>query len=612
MQLDDGLWIADGYYVDFDQLGQFRVIGPNNHLYCGLVDIPRHRLAITAVTAPTESSGAITGRFLGPRINLYYPAMDDIRTVRALTGTKTFLQVRQEQPDRLVPQQVSRARSAGKTQLTFVRAYGRRRWYRATLSFPPSVTVTKIARPFAGFRLATLGAAIPFTLTAETNDLPERPLVRRYFLQDAAELPFERLGRHAGTIRKFWRRTEVEITHLIRWGKTSGDRFGTIFPRDWMETADLGVHDLTPEIRSYLYEASLRHVNAKGEGWHEDVVGEFKEEYRIAGRDLYDRHMIDIEPHCLLGLDRLPDDFLLRPLVRRTLPRVARLVLDRARRQEFITFKKLPRGRGHASSGNWRDSEWAFKKVAPDLAPFDVNAVFYPEALAALKKFQPALRLHAPDLDRLIAKWRAKEKCFRFTNPDGLLAYALAAFGLRGKGAKLRYQQFKVNHLDESYLYTYGAADGQHIASFCRRLLDPAYFYTPFGPLITAANNPAGYTDREYHGQVIWMKQAAFTMLGLSKHLKRAVAERWPQELPPLIKTAMLAVAGGVIDACLKLNAIPELHWVDGGQPKFFPVSSSKVQLWSAVGFRRIIRKYLELLTHPVYRTIQTSRHGER
>jgi hypothetical protein len=50
------------------------------------------------------------------------------------------------------------------------------------------------------------------------------------------------------------------------------------------------------------------------------------------------------------------------------------------------------------------------------------------------------------------------------------------------------------------------------------------------------------------------------------------------------------------------------LHWVDRGRPKFFPIASSQVQLWSAVGFRRIIRKYLELLTDPVYRTIQTPR----
>lgn len=613
MQLDDGLWIADGYYVDFDEHGQFRIIGPNNHLYCGLVDIPRHRLRVGSVQSLQPGTVVVKGNFVGPTMNLYYPAMDDIRTVRTFAGSDSFLAARQKHFDRLVPQHVRRQQRGGQTVLEFSRHYHERRWYRCSFSFPTAVAVTKITRPFAGFRLSSTTArgALPFTLAAVTNDVAAHHPLKRYFLQDADDLPFELFGQRRHALRAYWERTEAEIMHLIAWGKTSGDRFGTIFPRDWMESADLGVHDLTPEARSYLYEASLRHVNARGQGWHEDVVGEFKHEYRISGRDLYDRHMIDIEPHYLLGLDRLPQDFLLRPTVRRSLPRVARYVLNRARRDEFITFKRHT-GRGRRAeyfvSGNWRDSEWAFKQVAPDLAPFDVNAVFYPEALAVLKKFQRPLHIAAPDLERLIAKWRAKEKCYRFANPDGHGAYALAIYGLHGRGPRRRYQQLKVNHLDESYLYTYGKADQHRIASFCRRLLDPNYFATPYGPLITARANAYGYTNREYHGQVIWMKQAAFTILGLSKHLKLALAERWPAELPPLIKRTMLHVAEGVIAACLKLKAIPELHWVDNGQPKFFPVSSSKVQLWSAVGFRRIIRKYLELQTDPIYRSIKVPR----
>jgi len=52
-----------------------------------------------------------------------------------------------------------------------------------------------------------------------------------------------------------------------------------------------------------MYEHSLKNINSKGEGWHEDVVGEFKYEYEISGKDVLDRHMIDIEPHYLMGLD---------------------------------------------------------------------------------------------------------------------------------------------------------------------------------------------------------------------------------------------------------------------------------------------------------------------
>ncbi|MDO8560037.1 MAG: hypothetical protein Q7S23_03295 [bacterium] len=614
MQLEDGLWIDDGFYVDFDEQDQFRIIGPNNHLYCGLVDIPRHRLRVRSVRSPQPGTVVVNGSFVGPAVNLYYPAMDDIRTMRTFAGSDSFLAARQKSFDRLVPHHMHRTRRNGQTMLEFSRHYHERLSYRCGFAFPSAVAVKKITRPFAGFRIssATARGGIPFTLTATTNDLSAYHPLKRYFLQDASDLPFELFGKRQHILRAFWERTAVEIAHLIAWGKTSGDRFGTIFPRDWMESADLGVHDLTPEARAHLYAASLRHVNAKGEGWHEDVVGEYRFEYQISGRDIYDRHMIDIEPHYLIGLQQLPQEILLDPQVRTALQRVARYVVAQARTKEFITFKKLPprdrkAGNQYYVSGNWRDSEWAFKKIGQDIAPFDVNAVFYPKALAVLKEFQRPLGVKTADLDELIARWRAKEQYFRFTNKDGTGAYALAIYGIHGRGTAVRCQQLKVNHLDEAYRYTYDTATRDQVVSFCKRLTDPAYFFTKYGPLLVANVNDHGYTNREYHGQVIWMKQAAYTILGLSKHLKISVVERWPADVQRLIKEAMLQVSIGVISACVQLNAIPELHWVDGGQPKFFPISSSTVQLWSAVGVRRIIRKYLELQTDPNYRTIKAA-----
>ncbi len=64
MQLEDGLWIAGGYYVDFDEHDQFRIIGPNNHLFCGLVDIPRHRITVSGVS--THDPGSVTVTVAGP------------------------------------------------------------------------------------------------------------------------------------------------------------------------------------------------------------------------------------------------------------------------------------------------------------------------------------------------------------------------------------------------------------------------------------------------------------------------------------------------------------------------------------------------------------------
>ena len=221
-----------------------------------------------------------------------------------------------------------------------------------------------------------------------------------------------------------------------------------------------------------------------------------------------------------------------------------------------------------------------------------------------LKKFQKKLSLQIDDINQLIKKWSRKKSCFEFKNKDGSSAYALAVYDIRGKRNNVTYQRLKVNHLDESYLFTYLYGSPKEITSFCKRLLNPEFFYTDYGPLIIANNNHHGYTNQEYHGLVIWIKQVAFTILGLSKHLKLAIAESWPRETQLLIRKTMLITCENIIKACIELNAVPELFYVDSRRPKFFPISSSKVQLWSAISIRRIIRKYIELNTNPVYRDI--------
>ncbi len=82
------------------------------------------------------------------------------------------------------------------------------------------------------------------------------------------------------------------------------------------------------------------------------------------------------------------------------------------------------------------------------------------------------------------------------------------------------------------------------------------------------------------------------------------MTEGWERGLQRQLKATILTVCEQTLAACHKLGAVPELYYVDGGAPKFFPVSSSKVQLWSAVGIRRIIRKYLELKTDPRYQKL--------
>lgn len=617
-KLEKDLWIAGGYQVDFDELGQFRIIGPNNHLYCGLIDVPRHKIRIDKVQAKEEDSVLeVKGAFPVKKLNLYYPALDDIRTFRQEAGAykaqgvsyASFLEIRKNVFDRLIPTFIQTKRISQKTQLLF-RKYYEDKWYGTCFEFPRGVKVEKINLPLKGYKITTQKKEIPFLIQASTNDIQKKKLD---FVFLPVKFNYKIFGKYQKTVKKFWKRTEIELRHLIEWGKTSGDRFGTIFPRDWMEAADLGVHDLHNEARSWMYEASLKNVSDKGEGWHEDVVGEYKYEHQIAGQDIFDRHMIDIEPHYIMGLKMLPEDFLVKKEVKDKIEKVTNYLLRQARNCDLITFKKLPKEKQTPAqkywlSGNWRDSGWAYKQIHQIIAPFDINCVFYPGALKVLKNFQERLGMEIKDIDKLIKKWDKIKDYYRFKNEDGSQAYALALYDIQKKGRKLNYRSLQVNHLDEAYLYTYSERSKEEIRSFCERLLDSDYFYTKSGPLVIAENNRYGYTTQEYHGLVIWMKQTAFCVLGLSRHLKLGIAAGWNKELLKLIKKTILALGESVLYVIDTLQAIPELHYDKNGIPHhytdqpFVSGAMSKVQLWSAVGARRVIRKYHELKTEERYK----------
>jgi hypothetical protein len=610
-QIEENLWIADGYYIDFDEAGQFRIIGPNNHLYCGLVDIPPHKIHIKEVKNINQHL-KITGNFISDKINLYYPIMDDIRTLRKLSQEAgNFLQLRYNFLSRAYPRTIKKSSDKDYNKITFKRTYGEN-YYQTEFFFPKKIKIKKITSPLLGFELKSKGKAMPFIIQARTNEINYKNF-RKFFLYPSEDFYYKVFGKYKKDTKKFIGRTEKEIKHLISWGKTSGDRFGTVFPRDWMESAVLGIHDLRPEVINYMYEKSLEHISRKGEGWHEELVGEYKYEHEISGKDIFDRKMIDIEPNYIIGLNYVPEAFLAKKENNEKIRRVVKYLLKEAGK-DFITFKKIPKEfrkikEKYYLVGNWRDSDWAFKKIDPVIAPFDVNCVFYPAALLTIQNFQKKLGLEkeSKKIEELIKKWKYKKEKYRFINQDGRIAYSLALYNIKGINS---FKKMEVNHLDEAYLYAYLEGTQEEIKSFCERLLSKEYFYTPSGPTITAKNNKYGYTTQEYHGLVIWTKQTAFCVLGLSRHLKIALSENWPKELQSLIKKTLLKICEDTIKTFAKLDAIPEVHFDNKGEPKFFNIQPeayyrmSKVQLWSAVGARRIIRKCYELKTDPTYKNI--------
>ncbi len=629
MQLADGVWLAGPFYIDFDALGQLRIAGPGNHLFFGSAGLYKKDLQIDQVET-VDGQAVIEGYIKAKSFLWHDPALGHIRKVRRLVElphkTKpTFLKVFKEDPDALAPNFIGAEQEAGGHEISYRRVF-QDHWYGVRLILPQTVRVKRKDRQ-RGFKLIlNKGEMIPFKLVTDADHLPRPELSQVVLTDDLADIVKAR-----PELAPIIRRASAEAEYLVKYDKTSGFEYGTVFPRDWVESADLGTHNLTPEAVRYMHHKALEFVDPAGEAWHENIIGEFAYERRQEAEELegtmddllsrssklttamrtiigqleatyVSRHMIDVEPRYLLGLFSYdPKDLNRKDLER--LARVARLVLEQARSNQLITFKRLsPLYKRHKHDeyhqvGNWRDSRTAYLGAEPPIAPFDVNAVFYPQALVQIKRYAKVLQVEAPDIDELIAKWLEVKKWYKFKNLDGQTAYALALYGVSDARDGIQFKQLKVNHLDESYDLFFGTPSEADVASFSKRLIDPYYFFTPSGPTLVGQRD--GYSTTGYHGTVIWTKQTAFTVAGLRRQKERSRAEGWSQPTQALIDQSLRQTSHAALDAFIKLEGFPELHYDLKGQPHFYsdqPKAEgpmNKVQLWSAVGALRIIRDSL-------------------
>jgi hypothetical protein len=629
MRLEEGLWLEGAYYIDHNPEGELRLVGPRNHLYYGSTGLAGGQLRVLDVS-PRGHEIEVRLELKPGQSFIPDPAMGHIRRVRQYTqkinqADLTFAQAEQAHPGELHPNQVSTEIKDDRLTVTYLRRYGRD-YYGTRLQWPHARLTRDDDRH--GFYLSDTE---PTSLTITTITSAPAPAYHGPLLQPS-NYQLDRLDPYwRGYAQGLLDRTTAEIDHLVRHGKTSGYDYGTVFPRDWMESADLLGADLAPAGLRHMYAESLRHVNDSGTGWHEDVVGEFKYErdeeidhlshnlgefitpdhpLNQSFRRLFDqldellirRHMIDIEPRYLLGLRTIPPGTFNAATLDR-LRRIARFVIQRAQSEDLITFNKvaLPfrrqRGNEYYLQGNWRDSDLAFKQIDPLIAPFDVNVVFYPQALRAIREYHELLQIDAARADQAIAKWNRVRDWYRFTNPDGRPAFALALYGLSHQDGRLRYHQMRVNHLDEASDQFYGEPSEAEAKSFAERLLSPQYFFTPSGPILVGHDQ--GYDHSYYHGEVIWAKQAAYAIAGVERSLQRGRREQWSPDTLAILRAALIATSEACLQAFRTLGAIPEVHYDDHGTPRLYNDQPkpegvmNKIQLWSAAGARRILQSYL-------------------
>jgi len=580
----------EDYYFDIDLLNQFRLTGPGNHLLLGLGFEPEVKVEVEEYEVKGEGL-TIKLKTNMAKLNLGWPLVCDIRTLRSLTeGVRPRPSYRElgTEGSMVVPQNLNQFERDGHQVLRFENKYLENEtefFYGSELVFDKNLKVELIDRNIVvkgssdiSFEVVAIGNVEVVDRLMSHILVPETSVSDSLFSDTMLEL-FEEAGRN--------------IEHLVRARKTSSFEYGTIFPRDWIESADLGEGDLSQETIDYMYQKSMEYVSEEGEGWHEEIIGEYK--YKSQGSAHVDRKMIDIEPRYILGVERLSKDFLLKNENQLALKIIARYLIKNARDHDLIAFKRVePRKGEYYKVGNWRDSETAFPGQTPPLAPYDVNCVFYPESLKVIAKYREYFGIaDIEELENLMEKWEENKKRFIMSGSEDLLTYAIALY-------RPEQEQMDVAHLDEAYELFYGQASLEEAIGLAVKVLDEKFFFTPRGPILVAATDPR-FNTGGYHGKVIWPKQSAYAVAGLTKQLKVGLAQGWPRPAIETMRGAIIQTCEASFRAFEELKAVPELYFYDGesGQAKFYtdqPLyegQMSLIQLWSSVGCRRMMRDYV-------------------
>jgi len=590
-------YIKEDYYFDIDSRKQLRITGPENHLFFGIT-FPKGLKVKILDYYMVGKQLEIKLELPTDKVVLTVPLVTDIRTLRSFTEnaepTPSYNELVVKGNEAVVPHSRQTLTKKGNHLLRFLNNYvderGRKRYYGAYFLIPKKVKVNinenileLEGKATLTFKIRTISNIFIRDRLLSNMFVPQQPLPSEYFSPYLIDL---------------YNESERNISFLIRTKKTSSFEYGTIFPRDWIESADLGEGDLSENTIDYMYKQSMLNISEKGEGWHEDVVGEFRTKLPDKSK-VVDRKMIDIEPHYILGMERVSKNFLTRRNNQKKIRLVANYLLEIAKQKDLITFKRMSDADGeYHQVGNWRDSYYAYPQQKAPLAPYDVNCVFYPESIKVIKKYNHFFKVKdTEELSELIHKWEANKQKFRLYHKNDLQGYSLALHGKKNVPLPMA-------HLDECYDLFYGTPNMEEVVSFSQKIIDPDYFFTPVGPILVATDEDL-FTTANYHGKVIWPKQAAFAVAGLAQQFRRGLLEEWPQPVLDNIKNSIIVTARACFKGWTDLGAVPELYYYDSlldkarfytDQPTY-EGQMSMIQLWSSVGARRIMREYAFIMT---------------
>ncbi len=480
--------------------------------------------------------------------------------------------------------------------------------------------------------VANAGKPLRLRVRALSGDTPLTPLM-------AARL----FNEHAGDDARS--RQALEFLSYDEKFLAGSWRFNTYFGRDTLMSVRLLLPAITPEATEAGLGSVLSRLDPAGEVAHEEDLSEFALLRRqqageaASAEPIYDYAMIDddymlapVIAAYLLDTDagkaraaaflqrKTPSGEAYGSALARNFAWVLATAQPFAQKQDFSRLIALKTGR---AAGQWRDSN---DGLGDGRYPYDVNAVFVPDALESIKRFVASGLLKSyltgdqvgalAQADAMATTWRTAAPPLFAVDLDAaraereLIAYAsaesvdpapaLAALA----GAKLRMNAIALDangapipvlHSDDGFALLFGdppAADVERSVTAMMRPF-PAGLMTDVGllvanPAFANASLRARLGRNAYHGTVIWAWQQAVLAAGLDRQIAR-------KDLPAPLRTQLIAARVQLwraIDAAHDLRTSELWSWSQQngryavepfGQRGGDADESNAAQLWSTV-----------------------------
>jgi hypothetical protein len=376
-------------------------------------------------------------------------------------------------------------------------------------------------------------------------------------------------------------------------------RFLTYFGRDTLLTLALLMDVASERLIEAGLGAVLTRLGPDGDVAHEEAIGEWP---ALSGGAPLDYHMVD-------------DDFMLAPVVasyfarapHRREPFLARYGAPLRKNLELCLARATPYASDpkpenliaiRSAVGQWRDSPMG---LGGGRYPYDVNAILVPAALRAAAEL-------GCDAQPLLTTWTTAANHFAVTVEDpqshldsfcaerGLARTSIdapvtfPALALDDRGAPL-----PILHSDESFALLFDQPPPEPLVSSVQRMLRPfpAGLLTPVGLLVA---NPAYaspelralFTERHYHGTVVWSWQQALLAIGLDSQLARTDLLHPTRAHLERARTTLrqtMAATRALATSELWTFAVDDgdITLVPFGQGEGHADESNAVQLWSTV-----------------------------